>query len=66
LTCNNNFAEAIEKILPLDKSLSSGKAPLNEWLPLARDKRNWQNYIDKYFESCRINDYKEETNTAEP
>ena len=62
LTCNNNFAEAIDKILPLDKSLSCGTAPLKEWLPLARDKRNWQDYIDKYFESCRINDYEENQN----
>jgi hypothetical protein len=66
LTCNNNFTEAINKILPLDKSLSSGTAPLKEWLPLAIDERNWQNYIDKYFELCHNNDYQEEPKSAEP
>jgi hypothetical protein len=56
LTCNNNFAEVISKILPSDKSLTSKTAPLREWLPLAKDESNWQGYIDSYFEMCRKTD----------
>jgi hypothetical protein len=42
LSCNNNFAEAINKILAPHKTLSMFTAPLKEWIPLARDANNWQ------------------------
>jgi hypothetical protein len=63
LTCNNNFAEVIDKILPPDKSLSSKNAPLREWLPLAKEESNWQAYIDNYFEMCRKTDPQEESDS---
>jgi hypothetical protein len=53
LTCNNNFVRAINNILPSDHTLSNGNAPLKEWLPLAKNEKNWQQYIDIYFDSCR-------------
>jgi hypothetical protein len=34
--------------------------PLKEWIPLARDANNWQNYIDNYFEICRKTDPRDE------
>jgi hypothetical protein len=37
---NNNFAEMIDGILPLDKTLISINAPLREWLPLAKKESN--------------------------
>jgi hypothetical protein len=38
LTCNNNFAETIHRILPSDKALSNKSAPLREWIPLASQR----------------------------
>jgi hypothetical protein len=61
LTCNNNFAETVDRILPPDKTLSSKSAPLREWLPLAKEENNWQSYIDNYFEMCRKYDPREES-----
>ena len=60
LTCNNNFANSIKKILP--KLLSNKQALLREWIPLAKDQTNWQTYIDSYFEACRNIDYEEPDN----
>jgi hypothetical protein len=56
LSCNNNFAEAINKILAPHKTLSNKSALLKEWIPLARDVNNWQLYIDNYFEICHKTD----------
>jgi hypothetical protein len=53
LTCNSNFARAISDILPLERTLSNNSGLLKEWLPLAKDEKNWLFYIDEYFESCR-------------
>jgi hypothetical protein len=61
LTCNNNFARTINKILPQDKSLSSKTSLLKAWVPLARDEGTLQNYIDKYFEMCLNTDSLEES-----
>ncbi len=63
LTCNNNFAETINKIVPLDKTLSSKNVPLGEWFPLAKEENNWQALIDNYFEMCRKNDPHEESDS---
>ena len=52
LTCNNNFVNAIKKILPTDIIISK-QAPLYQLIPLAQDKNNWINYIEDYFE-CRL------------
>jgi hypothetical protein len=65
LSCNNNFAQAIQKILPSDKALTSKKALLKEWIPLARDKNNWQTYIDNYFESCWKSDQHDDNPATE-
>ncbi len=51
LTYNCNFAKAINDILPQEQALSSSSTPLKEWLPIAKDEKNWQYYIDEYFES---------------
>jgi hypothetical protein len=59
LTCNNNFANSIQKILPPEKILSNKQALLREWIPLAKDENNWLTYIDAYFESCRSTDYED-------
>jgi len=48
LTCNNNFADTIQKILPPEKPLSSKQAPLCEWIKLAKDETSWITYIDNY------------------
>jgi hypothetical protein len=53
LTCNNSFAKTIYNILPSGTTLSSKNAPLKEWLPVAKCEKNWQFYIDQYFESCK-------------
>ena len=45
LTCNNNFANSIQKILPVEKILSNKQALLRVW------------DIDAYFESCSSTDY---------
>jgi hypothetical protein len=56
LTCNNSFAKTIYHILPSGTALSSRNAPLKEWLPVAKIEKNWQYYIDQYFESCKRTD----------
>jgi hypothetical protein len=61
LTCNNNFAETIDRILPPHKTLSSKNAPLMEWLSLAKEENKWQLYIDNYFKMCRKYDPHEES-----
>jgi hypothetical protein len=61
--CNNNFVEVIDRILTLDKALSSKTAPLREWFPLAKEESNWQSYIDNYFEVCRKTDPQEESDS---
>jgi hypothetical protein len=53
LTCSNNFAKAISNILPSSLALSNRNAPLKEWLPVAKIEKNWQYYIDQYFDSCK-------------
>ena len=53
LTCNNNYARVIEKIMPNDKPLINKQAPLKEWLPIAVIENNWMECIDTYFNSCR-------------
>jgi hypothetical protein len=53
LTCNNNYATVIGKIMPKDNPLINKHAPLKEWLPLALDENNWMDCIDEYFNSCR-------------
>ena len=64
-TCNNNFADSIQKILPLEKALLNKQALLREWIPLAKDEPIWIQYIDDYFESCRNIDYQDENDTEE-
>ena len=59
LTCNNNFANALQKILPPHIQISK-QAPLCEWFPLAHDENNWNFVIENYFESCRNADYEED------
>ena len=66
LTCNNNFANSIQKILPPEKTLSNKQALLREWTPLAKDEGNWLTYIDDYFESCRNTDYEDTNNNDLP
>ena len=39
LTCNNNFANVIKKILPADIIIYK-QVPLYQWIPLAQDKNN--------------------------
>ncbi len=54
LSCNNNFAEAINEILPPEKNLKSKTAPLKEcplWLKI-RTTGN-PTSITTYFEMCR-------------
>jgi hypothetical protein len=58
LTCNNNFANAIQKILWTDMEISK-QAPLSQWIPLAMNKNTWTTYIDFYFESCRNINYED-------
>ena len=41
LTCNNNFVNSIQKILPPEKILSNKQALLREWIPLAKDENNY-------------------------
>ena len=64
LTCNNNFAKVIEKILPPDKPLLNKQGLLKEWLPLAKNESRWLEYIDAYFRSCRNIDYDELNNPS--
>jgi hypothetical protein len=64
LTCNNNFANSINKILPANLATSK-QAPLCEWIPLAYDKNVWLNLIENYFETCRNMDYEDITNSAD-
>jgi hypothetical protein len=64
LTCNNNFVNALTKILPPDMQISK-QAPLCEWIPLALDKDNWIFFIENYFESCRNVDYEDITNSTD-
>jgi hypothetical protein len=45
LTCNNNFARAIDTNLSKENPLSNNQALLKEWVPLAHDKNKWQHYI---------------------
>ena len=66
LTCNNNFANSIKKILPPEKTLSNKQALLREWTPLTKDEGNWLTYIDDYFESCRNTDYEDTNNNDLP
>jgi hypothetical protein len=63
LTCNNNFVSTIQKILPIEKKLSSKQALLREWYPLAKDQNSWTLYIDAYFEACRNIDFEESNPT---
>jgi hypothetical protein len=64
LSCNNNFADAIHKILP-PEILSNRNAPLREWLALAKEESIWHTYIDRYFESCRKPDPSEDESDSE-
>jgi hypothetical protein len=48
-TCNNNCVKAND-ILLCNLNLSSN-ASLKDWLPLAKNEKNWQDYINEYFES---------------
>ena len=63
LTCNNNFANALSKIL-LPNFQVSKQAPLCEWIPLAQDRNNRKNFIENYFKSCRNVDYEDITDSA--
>jgi hypothetical protein len=53
LTCNNSFAKMISNILPSSLALSNRSALLKEWPPVAKIEKNWQYYIDQYFDSCK-------------
>ena len=57
LTCNNNFAKSIQKILPPMNKLGL----LREWIPIAKDAANWKQYIEDYFECCKNTDYQVES-----
>ena len=65
LTCNNNFADSIKKILRIEKSSLNKQALLREWMPLAKDQTSWLQFIDDYFESCRNIDYQDEKDTED-
>mmetsp|Transcript_1492 Transcript_1492/g.2309 ORF Transcript_1492/g.2309 Transcript_1492/m.2309 type:complete len:276 (+) Transcript_1492:2167-2994(+) len=65
LTCNNNFANSIKKILPTNKVTLNKQAILREWMPLAKDQSSWLQFIDEYFESCRNIDYQDENDTED-
>ena len=66
LTCNNNFADSIQKILTAEKILSNKQALLREWTPLAKDENNWLTYIDAYFESRGSADYEDPDSDMTP
>ena len=66
LTCNNNFADSIKKILPAEKILTNKQVMLRDWVPLAKDESNWLTYIDAYFESCRSADYENPDDETTP
>jgi len=59
LTCNNNFANALRKIVP-NNILLSEQAPLYQWTSLAKEESTWTHYINEYFESCRNANYEDE------
>jgi hypothetical protein len=40
----------INDILPCDQALSSNTLH-KEWLPIAKNEKSWQHYIDEYFDS---------------
>ncbi len=44
------------------QTLSNKSAPLKQWLPLAKEKSNWQTYIDNYFKICRKTDSQTDNN----
>ena len=58
LTCNNDFTNAIQKIIPADFEISK-QALLSQLSPLAADENTWTAYIDLYFESCRNVNYED-------
>ena len=53
----------IAQILPKQHPLSNNQAPLKEWMLLARDATNRQNYIDNYLESCHFVDPEDDLST---
>jgi len=57
--CNNNFANALRKIVP-NNILLSEQAPLYQWTSLAKEESTWTHYINEYFESCRNANYEDE------
>ena len=57
LTCNNNFVNSIQKILP---SMNK-QGLLREWIPIAKDETNWKQCIEYYFEYCKNTDYQVES-----
>ena len=59
LSCNNNFVDAIKRIIPNEIDLSK-QAPLCRWMPLALEENIWASYIDEYFNLCRNTDYEDE------
>ena len=56
LTCNNNFANSINKILPAN-ILIPKQALLRAWVPLANNRSTWLTFIENYFETCQNTDY---------
>jgi hypothetical protein len=57
LTCNNNFADAINKILPEKLALPNKQAALQDWIHLAQNETDWTMLIDNFFNKCRESDY---------
>ena len=62
-TCNNNFANSIKKVLPIEKATINKQALFREWMPLAKDQASWMRYIENYFESCQNIHYQVENDT---
>ena len=58
LTCNNNFVNSINKILPANISMSK-QALLRKWVPSANDRSTRLTFIENYFETFWNTDYED-------
>jgi hypothetical protein len=63
LTCNNNYAKVIDKILPADKPLTNKQAPLKEWFPLAANENNYLKYVKYVIYSFEIHEFEAHART---
>ena len=46
LTCNNNFANALKKIIP-NSIILLEQAPLCQWASIAKEENIWTHYINE-------------------